>query len=132
MPLGRYLLDVSALARYTEPEIAKRLEELSEAGVVVTCGILELELLGALRNAEAYARVAMLRKASIGMLEMSEVDVRRALEVQALLVERGEFRVPWAVLLVAAVAERHGVTVLHSNPWFGLVVGSSGVGAPGR
>jgi hypothetical protein len=41
------------------------------------------------------------------MLEMNEGDIRRTLEVQRLLVEQGEFGVPWPALVASALAERH-------------------------
>jgi len=97
--------------------------------MVASCGVVELRLLGALRDAGTYATVAGLRRQAFKLLEMNEADVRRALEVQALLVERREYGIPWPALLVAAVAERHGVTVLHSNPCYDVVVGVTGQGA---
>jgi predicted nucleic acid-binding protein len=85
-------------------------------------------LLSAIRDKTTYATVAALRKASVVWLEMSEADVCRALELQALLVERGEFGVPWTTLMVAAVAERHNVTVLHASHCFDVIAGSVRVG----
>jgi predicted nucleic acid-binding protein len=66
--------------------------------------------------------VAELRRQAFDMLPMSEVDVRRALEVQALLAEHKECGVPWPALLVAAIAERCGVTVLHCEPCYDVIV----------
>jgi hypothetical protein len=60
------------------------------------------------------------------MLEMGEADVRRALEVQALLVKGGHLCSSWASLLVAAVGERHGVTVLHCDGGFDAIAGVTG------
>jgi hypothetical protein len=57
---------------------------------------------------------------------MGEADVRRALDVQASLADGGQFSIPWAVLLVTAVAERYGVTVLHGSRCFDLVAGVTG------
>jgi predicted nucleic acid-binding protein len=109
MPVVRFLVDTSAWIRYPEPEVGARLDELSAAGVLASCGVVELQLLGALRDRGTYATVAALRGQAFSVLEMSEADLRRALEVQALLGERGEHGVPWPTLLVAAVAERCGV-----------------------
>ncbi len=126
MSVVHFLVDVSAWVRYPVPEVAARLDELGVAGVLATCGLVELQLLGALEDVGAYAAVAKLRRQAYPVLAMSETDVRRALEVQGLLVERGELAVPWAVLLVAAVAERHGVAVLHGRACFDLVAGMTG------
>lgn len=129
MPVARFLVDASAVARYPCPTIAARLDELSLAGLVATCGLVELRLLGTVRDAGTYATVARLRRQAFELLDMGEVDVRRALEVQALLVGREECDVPWAALLIAAVAERHGVTVLHCDPCFDVIVKVTGQGA---
>jgi predicted nucleic acid-binding protein len=128
MTVGRFLVDTSAWVRYNDPVVSTRLDELSMAGVVASCGVVELHLLSAVRDYGTYATVTALRKASVVWLEMSEADVRRALEVQALLVERGDFGPPWVALVVAAVAERHDVTLLHCNPWFEVVARATGQG----
>ena len=131
MSIVRFMIDVSALARYPVPAVAKRLDELSAAGQTVTTNLMELELLGAVRDAEIYAKVAKLRQASVETLEMLEADIQRAREVQALLVERGEFGVAWTALVVAAVAERHGVVVLHCNAVFERIAEITGQGVEG-
>src|SRR6266516_6388413 len=126
MLVARFLVDTSAWARYADPTVGVRLNDLMAVGVLASCGVVELHLLSAIRDKGTYATVAALRKASVGWLEMSEEDMRRALEVQALLVERGEASVPWAALLVAAVAERCEVTVLHCTAAFDLIVKITG------
>jgi hypothetical protein len=57
---------------------------------------------------------------------MGESDVRRARDVQAVLADGGQFSVPWAGLLVAAVAERHKVTLLHGSRCLDLVARTTG------
>jgi predicted nucleic acid-binding protein len=114
----RFLVDTSAWARYPT-----RLDELSAAGLAVTCGIVELQLLGAVTDPETYATVARLRRAAFESLEMTDADVRRALDVQALLAGQ---RVPGSALLVAAVAERHGLPLLHCDPCQDLIARVTG------
>jgi Predicted nucleic acid-binding protein, contains PIN domain len=126
--VAQFLVDTSALARYPCPAVAARLDELSAAGVVATCGVVELQLLSALQDVGTYATVAAMRRNAFTMLETTEADVRRALEVQGLLTERGEFSVPWPALIIAAVAERHGVTVLHYDACFDVIVEVTGQG----
>jgi len=123
MPVARYLVDTSAWIRYPESEVGARLDELMDAGTVVSCGIVELQLLGSITDSAVYAKVAGLRRASVEVLEMTEAHFRRALEVQGLLVERGQFGVTWTALIVAAVAERCGVVVLHCDRWFEVIGG---------
>jgi len=100
----RFLVDTSAWVRYAVPAVSARLDELSAAGVVASCAVVELQRLDALPDAGTYATVAGLRRRAYELLEMGDVDLRRALEVQALLAERGELGVPWPALLVAAMA----------------------------
>jgi len=128
MAAARFLVDTSAWVRYPVPAVGARLDELSAAGVVGSCGVVELQLLGAVRDAGTYVAVTALRRAAFTLLEMGEADVRWALEVQALLVERKEYGVPWPALMVAAVAERHGVTVLHCDACYDVIVKVTGQG----
>ena len=115
MSIVRFLVDTSAWVRYVYPKVAARLDELAAVGALTTCGVVELELLGGLEDSGTYARVASLRQQAFPVLDTGEADVGRALDVQARLVAGGAFRAPWAALLVAAVAERHGVAVLHGS-----------------
>jgi predicted nucleic acid-binding protein len=119
--VAQFLVDVSAWVRYPCPRVAARLDEMGANERLATCSIVELQLLAVLENAATYARVAKLRRQAYPVLEMTNEDPRRALEVQALLADAEQPGVPWAVLLVAAVAERHGVTVLHGYRCFDLV-----------
>jgi predicted nucleic acid-binding protein len=126
MPVApQVFVDASAWVRYCVPQAAQRLDEMAVAGVLATCGLVELQLLGGLPNSEMYDTVATLRQRAFPVLEMTEADGQRALQVQALLVAGGQYSVPWPVLLVAAVAERHGVTVLHANRCFSVVAGTT-------
>jgi predicted nucleic acid-binding protein len=131
MSLARFLVDTSAWVRYPQPEVAARLDELSAAGVVASCGVVELQLLSAIRDAETYGAVAGLRRQAFPLLEMTDTDLRRALHVQRLLVERGEYGVPWPTFLVAAVGERHSVAVLHCSPCFDAIAAVTGQGVEG-
>jgi len=124
--VARFLVDTSAWIRYPEPAVGARLDELSAAGQLATCGLVDLQLLGVLRDAGTYATVAAMRRAALTVLEMNEADTRRALEVQALLVERGEYGTPWAALVVAAVAERCGMAVLHCDACYDVIASTTG------
>jgi len=126
MPVAHFLVDTSALVRYPDAVVAARLDELTTAGKVATCGLIELQLLGALRDAGTYATVAAMRQAAFAWLETTDTDFERALAVQALLMERGHTRVGCAALVIAAVAERHAVTVLHCHPDYDAIAAITG------
>lgn len=109
-----YLADTSALARLQHPVVAAVLAPLIEAGVVATCGVIEFELGWATRSSAEFDELRADRAAGYEWLAILDEDWRRALEVQASLWRGGRMRaVGFPDLLVAAVAERERVTVLH-------------------
>jgi predicted nucleic acid-binding protein len=126
--MTRFLVDSSALARCEVPAVAARLNPLVLAGVVVSCGVVELQLLGSVVGQRAYMQLRELRRMAFGMLDTTEADFVRAREVQGVLVGKGQVGVRWPALLVAAVAERHGVTLLHCDGRYDLISGVTGQG----
>jgi predicted nucleic acid-binding protein len=112
--VASYLADTSALARMRHPAVAAVLVPLIEAGLVGTCGVIEFELGWATRSSEEFDQVRADRDAGYEWLATHDEDWRRALEVQRRLWREGRMRaVGLPDLLVAAVAERERVTVLH-------------------
>jgi predicted nucleic acid-binding protein len=109
-----FLADKSALARReARPEVRAVLEPLLLAGEIATCGIVDLELLYSATSPATYSALA---EALRGMPRVAtdDVVVERALEIQAKLAKRSQHRaVPLPDLLIAACAERAGLTVLH-------------------
>ena len=128
MTTERFLVDASVIARCSRADVAKRLDVLSAAGVVDTCGVVDLQLLGIVHDPETYAKVATIREAAFKLLDTSEADFRRAAQVQALLVASGGPGVAWPLLVVAAVAERHGVTLLHCDDRYDVIGKVTGQG----
>jgi predicted nucleic acid-binding protein len=122
-----FLADKSALTRRdTRPEVRQVLEPLLVAGEIATCGIVDLELL---YSASSRATYRSLSEALRGMprVALEEASVRRALEVQMMLAERSQHRaVPLPDLLVAACAEKAGLTVLHYDADFDRIAALSG------
>jgi predicted nucleic acid-binding protein len=112
--VASYLADTSALARLHHPVVAAVLVPLIEAGVVATCGVVEFELGWAARSSAEFDEMRADRVAGYEWLATHDEDWRRALDVQASLWRGGRMRaVSFPDLLVAAVAERERVTVLH-------------------
>jgi predicted nucleic acid-binding protein len=110
------LVDTSALilAR-RNPDVGRLLSRSIEGGDLATCDIVELEYLMGARSAEDYAA---LEDAFAGFLRLptERADWARAREVHRGLAGRGpglqrSVRIP--DLIIAAVAERHGIGVLH-------------------
>ncbi|MEE9415771.1 MAG: PIN domain nuclease [Acidimicrobiales bacterium] len=112
--VARYLADTSALARLHLPDVAAALKPLIETGLVATCAVVEFEVLWSTRSPSEYEAVQSNRSLGYEWLPTEDTDWERALEVQKQLWATGRMRtVPLPDLLVAAVGERHKVTVLH-------------------
>jgi len=124
--VAAFLADTSAIARYRRTQVAVRLDPLVIAGLVATCGVVDLELLAAALGQAEYCKIAAARRASFEWLPTEDLDIRRALDTQAGLAERGAHRVGWPYLVTAAVAERHGVTLLHYRADYDLIAEVTG------
>jgi predicted nucleic acid-binding protein len=119
--LATYLVDKSALARLAHPEVADVLLRLVKAGLTATTGIVSLEMLYSARNLAEHDRIRSGLSAH-EWLFTDDQDLTRALDVQSQLTALGKHRaVPLPDLLIAAIAERHQVTVLHYDADFDLI-----------
>jgi predicted nucleic acid-binding protein len=112
--MSTYLADKSALTRrQTRPEVREALEPLLLEGEICTCGIVDLEILYSATSPDGYRASARVLQ-GMPRVKLEEGSVQRALEVQAMLAERSRHRgMSLPDLLIAACAERAGLTVLH-------------------
>jgi predicted nucleic acid-binding protein len=125
--VATHLADTSALARLRHPQVQASLGPLIEAGLVATCGVIEFELGWATRSAAEWDRVRADRDTGYEWLVTHDEDWRRALGVQGALWRTGQMRaVGLPDLLVAAVAERERVTVLHYDGDYDLIAKVTG------
>jgi len=116
---ARYLTDKSALARMRHPEVRAVLEPLILGGAVATCGVIELEVLFSAVTTADLVSTRRTRASAFPRLDMTEADFRRAEDVMEALAQAGKHRAAGIPdLLIAAVAERAGVTVLHYDEDF--------------
>jgi predicted nucleic acid-binding protein len=103
------------------------LAPLIEAGVVATCGVIEFELGWATKSSAQLDQVRTDRDAGYEWLAIHDEDWRRALEVQASLWRSGRMRaVGLPDLLIAAVAERERVTVMHYDGVYDFIAQVTG------
>ena len=117
----KYVADKSALARMGLHAVSTRLGPLLVGGDVGTCGIVDLEILF---SARGHAEVIALRaeRATFPQLAMQQADFDRAAEVLEALARTGHHRaVGIPDLLIAAVAERYRVTILHYDRDFDAI-----------
>ena len=125
--VASYLAHPSALARLRHQPVAAVLGPLIEAGLVATCGVIEFELGWATRTTAEFDQLRTDRDAGYEWLATHDEDWRRALDVQAALWRSGQVRaVGFPDLLVAAVAERERVTVLHYDVDYDLITHMTG------
>jgi predicted nucleic acid-binding protein len=125
--VARYLIDTSAAARMADPLIGDQLAPVIDAGLAATCAALDFEALYSARNLAEYEQLREGRRLAYEYLPTDDADWQRAIAVQHELAMRSQLRaVGLPDLLVAAVAERHRVTVLHHNADFDLIAGVTG------
>jgi predicted nucleic acid-binding protein len=122
-----YLADKSALVHLAKRVVATKMNPLIMNGDVATCGIVELEVLYSARSAKDFAEVRTERTLAFPRIPIEEADFVRAEEVMGELAKTGRHRaVSLPDLLVAAVAERAGVVVLHYDKDFDIVASVTG------
>jgi predicted nucleic acid-binding protein len=125
--VATHLADTSVLARLDRPAVAAAIGPLIEAGLVATCGVIEFELGWATRTSAEFDQVRADRDAGYEWLATHDEDWHRALDVQARLWRSGRVRaVGFPDLLVAAVAERERVTVVHYDSDYDLIAEVTG------
>jgi predicted nucleic acid-binding protein len=117
-----YLLDKSAFARInTEPSVAAVVLPLLGEGAIAVSGVLMLEAGYSARNAAEHGRI----RVALGAMPQAPItpaDWERAVDVQGQLADRGQHRsAGLADLILAASAERSGLTLLHYDADFDLI-----------
>jgi len=119
------LLDNSAWVRLADGALAiDRADEIAaalESGRIAGCLPFLLEAGYAARNAGEHDQlIAELR--SLPYFQLDDVVEQRALDAQAQLARVGHHRLPPVDLLIAALADRHGLGILHYDHDYDLIV----------
>lgn len=121
--MSDWLIDTSALARLSTSPDAGAWADRIDRGLVRMCTVTRLEVGYSARSGpdlRSSVRRAPLVSMPVEYLTLASED--RAVEVQALLADRGRHRAPSVPdLLVAAVAELAGLIVLHLDKDFDLI-----------
>lgn len=128
MTSSGWLIDKSAYVRLSESGDAGVWADRINRGLVRVATVTVLEIGFSARSAQSW-------KSSIEQPPLSLISVvvctpraeRRAVEVQGLLSQRGQHRAPSIPdLLIAAIAETAGLTVLHDDKDFDLIAQVTG------
>lgn len=121
-----YLADKSAIVHLAKPAVAAKLVPLIMAGEVATCGVVELEVIYSARSEKDLQEIRRDRALAYPRVPISEADFARAEDVLALLAKKGHHRaVSLPDLLIAAVAERARLVVLHYDADFEIVAAAT-------
>jgi predicted nucleic acid-binding protein len=124
---AKYLVDKSAYARMHLPPVAEVLAPIIQEGYAATCGMINLEVLYSARSTQDFRAVRQELAGALVQISMHQADFDRAIEVMEALAARGEHRgVALPYLLIATVAERTGLTVLHYDQDFKRIAAVTG------
>jgi predicted nucleic acid-binding protein len=117
--IARHLIDTSAAARMTHPEVAARLAPLIEAGLVATTAQLDAEALYSARDPADYEQLRSDRRLAYEYLPTNDEHWQTALGAQRQLASTGRHRaVGMTDLLIATLADAHDVTLIHYDADF--------------
>lgn len=127
MAAPTHLVDTSVIARAHKPPVAAAFEPKVLSGLVASCSITDLEQLFSARNGDEHRT----QRGDIGLryvrVQLDQRTFDRAVEVQGLLAEKAQHRAANIPdLIVAAAAERAGLTVLHYDADFELIAAVTG------
>lgn len=127
MAAPTHLIDTSVIARAHKPPVAAAVEPKVLGGLLASCSITDLEQLFSARSGKEHRA----RRADIALrfvrVPIDQQTLDRAVEVQGLLADKGQHRAAGIPdLVVAAVAERAGLAVLHYDSDFDLIASVTG------
>lgn len=109
-----YLADTSALTRLVHASVAARLNPLILQGMVGRCGPIDLEMLRTAQSAAEFRAMRHTREEAFPLVPLNQTEVDAAIDLQQALEDNGLHRgARLPDLLIAAVAIRHNLTVLH-------------------
>src|SRR3954452_21348134 len=122
MAVARFFIDTSAEARIDIEAVRDRVENLIDRALVATCAMLNLEALWSARSPAEYEKIWQSRAAVFEYVDTLEEDWQRVQEVQRAMAAASQHRsVKIPDLIISAVAEREGLTVLHYDQDFDAI-----------
>lgn len=119
------LLDTSVLTRLKDAGVKERVAGFALNRAAHVCSITALEVGFSARNASEFDMLAE----QLRIFEQSEIvaaDLERALRTQRSLADRGHRGRKIPDLIIAAVAQRLGLVVLHYDQDFDLIAECTG------
>ncbi|WP_340564019.1 PIN domain nuclease [Streptomyces sp. GSL17-111] len=122
----RYLIDKSALARWTKPDVRDVLTPLHERSLLAVCQPTAYEMIHSARDGAEAVRISTWLHA-FDYLRSDDDTCIRALEVQRLALAGGAHRaLSPPALLIAATAKLNRLTLLHYDGNFDMIASLTG------
>jgi predicted nucleic acid-binding protein len=119
------VVDTSAWARQRHPKVAPRFRDTADAGLLVGCPVVALELLTTTRDATEHSRLAK-SLSSLRQAPITQGVCDAALSASSELTSANHPRVPVADCLIAAAAAERGFGVLHYDHRYDTLAGPLG------
>lgn len=128
MGVTAWLIDKSALVRLAASPDVREWSDRIQRGLVRVTAVTRLEVGFSARSGGSLRTAAGRPPLSVMPVEyLTPAMEDRAIEVQAILADRGQHRAPSVPdLLIAAAAELAGLTVLHVDKDFELIADITG------
>lgn len=120
-----HLADTSVLTRLAEPDVRSIVERLMGSSSLARCTVSDLEIGSSARNADEWDTVLRAVR-TFTSVDIDPTDVARAGGVQRALAAAGLRGRKVPDLLIAAAAERRGLTLLHYDKDFELIADITG------
>ena len=121
----KYMLDTSVVKRVTSDHVRAVLRTLALAGEIGRTSMVDLEVGYSARNGDEWSGLIGALD-SFPLVGFTQSHFERALQVQAMLASRSQRGRKIPDLLVAAVAEEMGATVLHYDSDFDIISSVTG------
>lgn len=115
-----HLADTSVLTRISRPEVRSAVRELVSRRSVGRCQLGQLELGFSARNGTEWDSISA-ASAVFPLIDVDDAHLRRAAAVQRALADAGLRGRKVPALVIAAVAELGGYSVLHYDRDFELI-----------
>lgn len=101
--------------------VRRRLAPIIEAGEAATCAMIDLEVLYSARNHADHENIRRRRALAYHQVPVTDLVLRRAIEVQGELARSGHHRIPIPDLIIAAVAEAADLILVHYDRDYDLI-----------
>lgn len=129
MPNDIFLIDTSAwlfaLKKDFIPEVKERIDRLLRDGVVVTTGLIKLEIMSGARTQYEFQRLKS-RFNALDDIKTDDSIWQKACELGFALRRKG-ITVPHTDILIGACALQSGSVIVHADTHFDLMAGHAGI-----